>query len=274
MHYYKIAPLLLDYYYSTAALHNVVIFQIGLYPLTMHLDPEHLSFISLKLHKKINILIVDDYPLIRNALTEMFSSSLFNVCIASSAKEARTTIPSLPVWHGWILDIAMEESESGLSLLAEYADYPFCIMLSGIRSMLTASRAMELGAYKVYDKDPSILPQMQKETCGMAALAYILKGRASKYFSLFEILSRETVTTAEEWAEKACLTTRQLERIALTHFDMTPRFILPFFYVIRYLLLCDPAANSCNEAQCTSSDEEFIAKHLCFVYKNKERFFH
>lgn len=240
----------------------------------MQPNPEQLSVFTEKLCKKINILIVDDYPLIRNALTEMFSSSLFNVFIASSAKEARTIIPTLPVWHGWILDIAMEEEESGLSLLADHPHFPFAIMLSGIRSMHTASRAMELGAYKVYDKDPSILPQMHKDACTMAALAYILKGRTTKYFSLFGILSRDTVTSAEEWAQKACLTTRQLERISSTHFAMTPRFILPFFYAVRYLLLHDLFTDThTNEEPSCSEEAEVVAKHLGFIHKNMERFF-
>jgi len=238
----------------------------------MQLNPELLLPLSSRLEKKINILIVDDYPLIRNSLTAMFSSPLFNTYIASSAREARTIIPAVPVWHGWILDIAMEEEESGLNLLADHAPYPFTIMLSGIRSMHTASRAMELGAYKVFDKDPAMLMRMYDEVCSMAALAYILKGSPTKYFTLFEILSRDILKSADEWAQKAFLTTRQLERIASLHFEMTPRFILALFYSVRYLLFQDCTTAGTADRQ-SEKDIDILRHHIDFVNRNISRFF-
>jgi DNA-binding NarL/FixJ family response regulator len=235
----------------------------------MHLNPEHLHAIAQKMEKRINLLIVDDFPLIRNALIELFASPLFNTVLASSEKEAREIIPAVATWHAWILDIAMENDESGLKLLADNQHFPFIIMLSGIRSMNVSSRAMQLGAYKVFDKDPSLLSDMHDDVCSMAALAYILKGAGTKYFSLFKLLLNKKIAGAEAWAQAACLTKRQLERVCSLHLDLTPRFIVPLYHTIRFLLQHDsPLVDGDHCRNNLHDDTPDIGRHVALVYKN------
>lgn len=244
----------------------------------MHLHPDYISAIVNKLDKKINLLIVDDYPIIRNALQELFSSPIFHTFFASSEKEARKIIPTVPEWHAWLLDISMENDESGLLLLADNQHFPYTIMLSGIRSMNISSKAMQLGAHRVFDKEPDLLPVMHRELCSLAALAYILKGTTTKYFPLFKLLLTTTFSTADDWAQAACLTKRQLERICTIHPGKSPRNIVPMFYAVQHLLQNDgepavvPDENDNIDTR-DSGSSDTIKRHIAFVYKNLDTIF-
>ena len=197
---------------------------------------EQVGHLSEVFQKSVNLLIVDDYPIMCNAIVDLFSSPLFNIDTAASAREARTVIARKKTWHCWILDISLEEEHSGIDLLSENPQYPFAIMLSGMRSMSIASKAMQVGAYKVFDKDPQLLPVLHSDVCNLAAMSYVLNGTGTKYFSLFFLLAQMNIDSAETWANNACMTVRQLERICSLHSHLTPRFIIPFFYTLKLLL--------------------------------------
>jgi ActR/RegA family two-component response regulator len=253
-------------------------FLIGIAKTIMHLNLEYLHVIARKLEKRINLLIVDDFPLFRNALVELFSSPLFNTVLASSEREARRIIPGIPAWHAWLFDIAMENDESGLKLLADHQHFPYTIMLSGIRSMNVSSKAMQLGAYKVFDKEPALLSEMHAEVCALAALAYILKGTGTKYFPLFKILLNEEIDTTEAWAQAACVTKRQIERICSMHVNLPPRFIVPLFYTIRYLLQFNvtslsPDRNDADSLNGCFVDPSIINHHVSIVHRNIDMIF-
>jgi hypothetical protein len=162
----------------------------------------------------------------------------------------------------------MEEEDSGLQLLSDY-NFPFVIMLSGMRSMNIASRAMQLGAYRVFDKDPNLLPSLHVDACSLAALAWILKGSRAKYFSIFHLLAQMPVDSTETWANQACLTVRQLERICSLHSHLTPRFFPPLFSTLKFLLQLDGSTdNFDDESQENMPDPthlEFVEKHLTTI---------
>lgn len=218
------------------------------------------------LKNNINILIVDDYPEMRTAIVELFPSPLFTIHTASSAEEARDVIARTPIWHSWVLDISLEEKFSGIDLLAEYPHYPFAVVLSGLRSMSVASRAKELGAYKVYDKEPSLLPELHGDLCKLAALSFILKGSGTKYLSLFSLLGQNTIDSADAWASSACITIRQLERICSIHSHLTPRFILPLYYTLELLLQEEqpyaPTERFRNKIAARKHHIDFISRHI------------
>lgn len=228
-----------------------------------------MKVISERLQKSINLLIVDDYPVIKDAMSDLFNSPIFNIICAASERQAREIIPTIPTWHGWLLDIAMEHEDSGLRLLNDNSDFPYTIMLSGIRSMHVASKAMELGAYKVFDKNPECLTLLHHEVCTMAALAFVLGGSSTKYFDLFRLLGQQELSSAEVWAKQACITVRQLERICSLHFRLSPRYLLPLFYSLRYLLLTGistehPIGELCPDPAVIKQ----INKHMTFVSNN------
>ncbi|MBN1576035.1 MAG: response regulator [Chitinispirillaceae bacterium] len=231
---------------------------------------EQAHFLTDIFKKSINLLVVEDYAVMGNVIVELFSSPLFKSTLASSAEQAREIIAKTTRWHCWVLDIAMEEEESGLKLLSEHPQFPFVVMLSGIRSMNIASRAMQLGAFKVFDKDPHLLPALRKEVCTLAALAYILQGAGTKYFSLFYHLAQSAIDSTETWANKACLTVRQLERICSLHSHLTPRFIPSLFYTLELLLQCDADAAipaSLKNDLPLRQHVEFVVKHIETIVK-------
>ncbi len=240
----------------------------------MQLIQEHLKLLTEVFSKKINFLVVEDNTIMGNSIIELFSSPLFNSCLAASASKARDIIAKNGKWHCWILDIKLEEEQGGLRLLAEHPMFPFVVMLSGMRSMNIASRAMQLGAYKVFDKDPNLLPTLHSDVCTLAALAYILNSTGTKYFSLFLLLAQMEIATTEIWAKQSCLTVRQLERICSLHTHLTPRFIPSLFYTLKFLLQFDPSLPVQSTHPSFDNDValqqhiEFIVKHIDTIIKN------
>ena len=218
------------------------------------------------LKNSINLLIVDDFPQMRNAIVELFPSPLFTIHTASSAEEAREVIAGTETWHSWVLDISLEEKYSGIDLLAENPHYPFVVILSGLRSMSVASRAKELGAYKVYDKEPSLLPELHKDLCKLAALSYILNGSNTKYLPLFSLLGQNTIESPDAWASCACITIRQLERICSIHSHLTPRFLLPLYYTLELLLHeerpHDPTEHLRKKITTCRHHIDFVSRHI------------
>jgi CheY-like chemotaxis protein len=224
---------------------------------------EHVPLLQDRFKGCINLLVVDDYPEMGKVIVDLFSSPLFKPVLAPSAAKAKEMIAKTDPWHCWILDIALEEEDSGLQLLAEYSYFPFVVMLSGIRSMNVASRAMQLGAFKVYDKDPDLFANLHEDVCALAALSYILRGAGTKYLSLFLHLLQSDIDTTETWAKKACLTVRQLERICSMHSHLTPRFIPSLFYTLRMLLQIE-----CNQVIPPMNTDEQLRQHFDFVVKH------
>ena len=220
---------------------------------------------------KFNLLIVDDYPIMVNILTDLFSSPLYVTSNATSAETARDLIVSKGTWHSWILDISMEEDESGLSLIRENPNFPFIIMLSGMRSMNIASRAMRLGAYKVFDKEPSFLSALHLDICALSALAWILGGKGTKYFHLYLLLAQMDIVNTEEWANRACLTTRQLERICSMHSHLTPRYVLPLFTTLKLLLQTNETGDITPAVLNTFKPEMPVEQHVEFVSRNIDK---
>jgi CheY-like chemotaxis protein len=237
----------------------------------MPLSNEHIGPLFDQFKGCINLLVVDDYPDMGTILTDLFSSPLFKPTLATSAARAREIISKTDPWHCWILDIALEEEDSGLQILSENPHFPFVVMLSGIKSMNVASHAMQLGAFKVYDKEPDLLPRLHQDVCSLAAISYILRGAGTKYLSLFMHLVQSEIDSTETWANKACLTVRQLERICSMHSHLTPRFIPSLFYTLRLLLLAErdmtlPSATRTNRQ--VQQHVDFVLKHLDTIIKN------
>jgi len=169
------------------------------------------------------------------------------------------------LWHCWVLDIAIEDEDSGLQLLSETnLRYPFVIVLSGMRSMATAAKATRLGAIQVFDKDPTALDAIHDYICKTAALGFVLKGKGTKNFGVYKNLLETRITTIEQWAEKAYLTRRQLERVCEFECSLSPRYVLSLFHAVQYLLLdfgttLPPSAHT------------FFRPHVDFVYNHSDK---
>jgi DNA-binding NarL/FixJ family response regulator len=199
----------------------------------------------------------------------MFSSQLFNIVMASTITQARTIINAAQTpWHCWILDIMIGE-EDGLTLLEMYPNYPYIIMLSGLRSMTRATEALQKGALTVFDKNPSSLDLLYDEVCRVAAIGFILGGKKTQYLSVFSILKEHKIETAQQWAHKAFITERQLERICSIHSPLTPRLIIPLFYALFHFLRRNISLLQENVDQ---SIDEFYSNHISFVIKHIQKY--
>jgi hypothetical protein len=190
---------------------------------------------------KVRLLLADDDPAIIRSLRSLFSSPVFEINSAASFAEAEKLLrdPSKR-WHGWLLDIDLGQGRTGLDIMKLNEGFPFVIILSGLRSMTLAGSAIRQGAMMVFDKSGS-LKELHDQTCRTAALGYILDGKPSQYLPIFKLLCQSTITTPEEWAEKACIGDRQLRRICDLHPIGATRVTLAFYYSI-YCLLWKGAA--------------------------------
>lgn len=194
---------------------------------------------------KVNILLVDDDRHVLKSLENNFSSPLFKTSCIDSFSEALTAIttPDIP-WHCWILDIDLGENRSGLEIMQAMPHFPFVIVLSGLQSMRIAAEAVKQGALAVFDKDPDTLERLYDETCKISALGYLLDGKKTQYLQVYRLLTNSVISSIEEWADKACISLRQLHRIAEIHPVTTPKASLSLYYGIYYLLYKGRSLNS------------------------------
>lgn len=226
---------------------------------------------------KVNLLVIDDEPIILDAVIGIFSSPLFNITTGSTLQEAYKIINKTEVpWHCWILDINIEREEDGFEILKKYPKFPFAIMLSGLQSMTIASKAMKSGAIGVFDKDPSSLDLLHDGVCKVASMGFILGGKGGQYLPQFELLMTNHIKNSEEWANLACISVRQLERICAIHSPLTPRFIISLYYTLYFSLTGGSPASiepiDTSENYLLSSDTDFHQYHICFFNKHFEKY--
>lgn len=187
---------------------------------------------------KINILVVDDDQSQLFVHKEMLNGPLSNVRTCSSLQEAQQYIREASfAWHCWVLDIDLGSGKSGLELLDSRANFPFVIVLSGLRSMKIGSDALRRGAMSVFDKGSLDVNGLYGEICRIAALGYLLEGKGTQYLSTFSILKDFGITDIEAWANKACITIRQLQRICAMHSSLTPKNAIILYNSLFYLLI-------------------------------------
>lgn len=226
---------------------------------------------------KVNLLVIDDEPLILDAVIGIFSSPLFNITTGSTLQEAYKIINKTEVpWHCWILDINIEREEDGFEILKKYPKFPFAIMLSGLRSMTIASKAMQCGAIGVFDKEPASLDLLYDGVRKIASLGFLLGGKGSQYLQHFQLLMTNQIKNPEEWANLACISVRQLERICAIQSSLSPRLALSLFYTL-YCFLCNKPEifselpNVSNVKQ-ISDNSDFYQSHINFFHKHIDKY--
>lgn len=104
-------------------------------------------------NQNYSMLIVDDEPLIRESLFEIFKIEGFRVQMAPTAEEALTLMAKNPV-HIVITDLKLPNM-SGLELLQEIKrdyDQTEVIVITGYGSIETAVEAMKIGAFEYITK--------------------------------------------------------------------------------------------------------------------------
>ena len=219
-------------------------------------------------NKKINILAIDDERVILDAVTGIFSSPLFNIITGSTVKQAFKIInETKEPWHCWILDINIGREGDGFDILKKYPNFPFAVMLSGLRSMTIASDAMKYGAIGVFDKDPESLDLLFDGICKVASLGFILGGKGGQYLENFQLLMTNHIKNPEGWANLACISIRQLERICAIHSTLTPRFLISLYYTL-YSSLIDgsPASEE------SDGNSDFFQSHIQFFNKHFDKY--
>jgi ActR/RegA family two-component response regulator len=186
---------------------------------------------------KVKLLILDDDISLCKSLSGIFVSPLFNISTATDLDQAFTAIgkPSNQ-WHCWIVDVDLGNGQNGLEIFKQRPKFPFAIVLSGLRSMGIASDAMKLGARIVLDKNPDSFDKLYDEVCKNGALGFVLGGKSTPQINTFLHLQEAAITTVDEWASKACVPVRHLQRICQLHQSLTPRYALALYRTIYFLL--------------------------------------
>jgi hypothetical protein len=224
---------------------------------------------------QINLLLVDGDKKYLDFLESIFTSPLFNIKKVTSLKPALSTIQkSNSFWHCWVVDVALGEDNEGLMLLREYREFPFTIVWSGLGSMTVASEAIHLGAMNVFDKKLKYIDLFFREVCKVAALGYILRGKNSQYLPYFLHLKETRFHNRELWAEQACVSIRQLERICSSHSSFTTRYLLSLYYSLCYLLLQGSNGATLQEDHRRRRylSEDFFGPHIEFVDRKLSKF--
>jgi ActR/RegA family two-component response regulator len=185
---------------------------------------------------KIKLLVVEDDEFMCKSLRDIFLSPLFYVSTASSFEEASDVIGNSPdQWHCWIVDINLGKRKTGIDLLKVYPNFQFSIFLSALHSMTKASEAMHQGARTVLDKIPNDFSILFNEVNKLAAIGFLLNGSFTSQLEVFLLLQETTTNSIEEWARKACMDIRKLQRLC-EPYNITPRYALSLYKTIYFLL--------------------------------------
>jgi hypothetical protein len=216
---------------------------------------------------KINLLIVEDDETLLSALEGIFSVSCMTVAQATTIGEARSAIARPgTAWHCWIVDLCLGgKKNAGMALIEENNDFPFAIVYSGIGSMESASHAIQKGAEAVIDKGGGSIAKLIGEVCGVAPLAVLCNGKISKNKEMLYLLKNHVLRLPKDWAEKSCMSVRQLENITFLHTGMRPSHVIPFYYGLRFLLLTDMGG---KEPPVKKEELAFYKMCVDFLQKN------
>lgn len=210
---------------------------------------------------EVKLLIADDDLHVLNSMECTFASPAFKKTMVESYEDAVKVIGPGAPWHCWLLDVDLGENRTGIDIMKGSPNFPFVIILSGLQSMRVAAEAVNQGAMAVFDKNPDFFQSIFNETCRTAALGYVLGGKHTQYLPAYRLLCTNLIRTPEEWADKACVSVRQLHRICEVHPVATPRATLSLFYALSALLLKgrEPFTGA-MPAGMKEDDAEFIAK--------------
>jgi hypothetical protein len=202
---------------------------------------------------RINLLCIEDNKDICQLFCEeFFRSPVFSVKSVQNIEGAKQAIFSKTLYHCWILDLTLDRHNDGLELLKLRPNFPFCIVVSGARSMDDANVAKDAGAFSVHDKGhifrfaSNILIY---EVCGLSVLSFLLKGKNPTNFEMYRMLIREFVKTPEEWVSKFPITDLTLRRICLENSFITPKQFLNLFHALNFALLSECLSNTTDDFQ-------------------------
>jgi hypothetical protein len=197
---------------------------------------------------KINLLCIDDNADICNLFcNEFFISPVLNRKSVQNIPDAKQAISGRIPYHCWMLDLTLERHNDGLELLKYKQNFPFCIVVSGARSMEDANLAKNAGAFSVHDKIKLFqfsIKNLIHEACGLSALSFLLRAKKPINFDLFKILVQEFIQTPEEWKRKFPITDITFRRICHENSLISPKQFLNLFHALNFVLLSDCLTNT------------------------------
>lgn len=220
-------------------------------------------------NNKINLLIIEDEKQIGEILcNELFISPLFNIKHVLNLNGAQNLIShSNYQWHSWIVDIDLNSSSDGSSLLDVYPRFSYAIVFSGSSTLEKTTQVLKKGAFSAFSKDPAILfatDAFFNEVCKVNALSFVLKAKYIAHRDIFQLLLDKFVTSVEEWAELANVSMRHLQRICSLYIPIAPRYVLQLFHAL-YFCLREP---SFTEQFDKSTAEDMHLSNNAEYYKN------
>jgi hypothetical protein len=233
---------------------------------------------------QINVLCIEDNLELCSLLCDdFFRSPLFHNKIVSSIESAKTAIFSKVRYHFWILDLTLEHHNDALELLKIRQNFPYCIVISGARSLFDATMAIREGAYGAYDKVTLFTGNPHgfiQETCALAILSFLMNAKKPERLDMFFLLLKNHIQSTEEWAAAYNLNERSIRDITEENSGLTSRQFLPFFHALYAIIMSDciiegmPGASEAfsrleNKKAFYEQCAEFVIYHMDTVFKPK-----
>jgi hypothetical protein len=227
----------------------------------------------------INVICIEDCEDFCSLLCDdILVSSLMRVKGVHSFDEAKSSLYSSRRYHSWLLDLSLKRHNDDLDLLHMKNNFPYCVVLTGCRSVGDATEALKAGAYCCYDKIdlfPKTLNFAINSICGLSALSFSLKATLPADIRGFLFLLENFIQTPEEWAEKYFKTFRSIWNFCKINSELTPKQFLCLFHALQFVLLSDCLVRDLPAYKILSG---ILAKRLnfyleCvdFVLKNSEK---
>jgi hypothetical protein len=191
----------------------------------------------------IHLLCIEDNLQVSSLLCEdFFKSSIFNNKAVNTINNARNAICSKVQYHCWILDLTLEKHNDGLELLKSKPKFPYCIVLSGSRSLSDATLSIRHGAYGAYDKNAIFTSNPHdfiKEICSLATLSFLLNAKRPERFDMFMLLVKNDIRSSDEWSNIYCVNERTVRDICEENSGLTAKQFLLFYHALNAAILSD-----------------------------------
>jgi CheY-like chemotaxis protein len=233
---------------------------------------QQVGFILNELQGAIRVLVIEDDKRFHETIDALLESPLFSLTKVTTCLEALDTIGSKPQqWCCWMVDIELPDG-SGINLMRKHGEFPFKVVLSGLRSMETAATAIQEGkALVVLDKTTRHLATIgYRLISGIATIGYLMDGICPDNAGLFAALATKEITSVQQWLNETSIARRRLEQICGQFAHLSPMHVITAFYGLQCVFA---ASGNCRFNTFFSSPQkaDFAAECLDTMVKNWDK---
>lgn len=227
------------------------------------------------LDKTLNVLVIDDDPIILDLLRETLSlNSLYTVITTDTAAKAKAIICSDQRIHVCIMDLGLDDIDRDeYFLLKTFGPYISFLVHTGSSDPAQGFKSKQYGAKHLITKRISSLNDIAliKSINYYALLNIVNYAYNENVFDTLkhatDMLFKNTPSTVSQWAIDAGITDRELRYVWKEKIGLMARYALTLYHAFSLAFKCSEhcISNTCPGSPCsivTSAKYEMLEKYF------------